>query len=52
VGGAALTDPRAAADIDDLFRSVVVVRDDVPMPPKDLLPLTLPAGTVAQPRVS
>ena len=52
VGGAALTDPRAAADIDDLFRSVVVVRDDVPIPPKNLLPLTLPAGTVAQPRVS
>lgn len=50
VGGAALNDARAAADIDDLFRSVVVVRSDVPLPPKDLLPLTIPGGTVAPPR--
>ena len=50
VGGAALNDARAAADIDDLFRSVVVVREDVPLPPKDLLPLTIPGGTVAPPR--
>lgn len=51
IGGAALNDARAAADIDDLFRSVVVVRSDVPLPPKDLLPLTIPGGTVAPPRV-
>lgn len=50
IGGAALNDAKAAADIDDLFRSVVVVRDDVPLPPKDLLPLTIPGGTVAPPR--
>lgn len=50
IGGAALNDARAAADLDDLFRSVVVVRDDVPLPPKDLLPLTIPGGTVAPPR--
>jgi hypothetical protein len=50
VGGAALNDARAAADIDDLFRSVVVVRGDVPLPPKDLLPLSIPGGTVAPPR--
>lgn len=50
IGGAALNDPKAAADIDDLFRSVVVVRADVPLPPKDLLPLSIPGGTVAPPR--
>ncbi|MEO0060686.1 MAG: hypothetical protein RL343_304 [Actinomycetota bacterium] len=50
IGGAALNDAKAAADIDDLFRSVVVVRDDVPLPPKDLLTLTIPGGTVAPPR--
>lgn len=50
IGGAALNDAKAAADIDDLFRSVVVVRGDVPLPPKDLLPLTIPGGTVAPPR--
>lgn len=50
IGGAALNDAKAAADLDDLFRSVVVVRGDVPLPPKDLLPLTIPGGTVAPPR--
>jgi hypothetical protein len=50
IGGAALNDARAAADIDDLFRSVVVVREDTPLPPKDLLTLTIPGGTVAPPR--
>ena len=50
IGGAALNDAKAAADIDDLFRSVVVVRGDVALPPKDLLPLTIPGGTVAPPR--
>jgi hypothetical protein len=50
IGGAALNDARAAADIDDLFRSVVVVREDIPLPPKDLLTLTIPGGTVAPPR--
>ncbi len=50
IGGAALNDARAAADIDDLYRSVVVVREDVPLPPKDLLTLTIPGGTVAPPR--
>jgi hypothetical protein len=50
IGGAALNDALAAADIDDLFRSVVVVRGDTPLPPKDLLPLTIPGGTVAPPR--
>ncbi len=51
VGGAAINDPKAAADIDDIFRSVTVVRGDAPMPPKDLLPLTMPGGTVTPPRV-
>lgn len=50
IGGAALNDSKAAADIDDLFRSVVVVRGEVPLPPKDLLPLSIPGGTVAPPR--
>jgi hypothetical protein len=50
IGGAALNDARAAANIDDLFRSVVVYREDLPLPPKDLLTLTIPGGTVAPPR--
>lgn len=38
----------AAAAIDDVFRSIVVVRGTTPMPPRDLIPLQVPAGaTVA-----
>jgi hypothetical protein len=50
IAGAALNNPKAAADIDDIFRSVVVVRDNVPLPPRDLLTLVVPGGTVAPPR--
>ena len=51
IAGAAITDPKAAAEIDDLFRSVTVHRDALPLPPGDLLPLTVPGGTIAPPRV-
>jgi hypothetical protein len=47
ISGAALTDPKAAADADDLFRAVVVHRDEVPMPPKDLLPIVMPGKATA-----
>jgi len=50
VAGAAITDPKAAADIDDLFRSVVIHRDGTPLPPGDLLPLSVPGGTIAPPK--
>jgi len=50
VGGLALTDAKAAADIDDLFRSVVVVRGETPIPPRDLLLLTVPESAMTQPR--
>jgi len=50
VGGAAMTDAKAAADIDDLFRSIVVVRGETPIPPRDLLNLTLPDSVISQPR--
>jgi Protein of unknown function (DUF3710) len=51
IGGAAITDPKAAADIDDLFRSVIIHRDSAPLPPGDLLPLHVPGGTIAPPKV-
>ena len=50
IGGAAITDPMAAAEIDDLFRSVAIKRDATPLPPGDLLPLSVPGGTVAPPK--
>jgi len=42
VAGRAASDPEAAAKVDDLFRSVVVVRGSTPMPPRDLIPLRMP----------
>ena len=43
IGGAATSDSDAAAKIEDLFRSIVVVRGGSPMPPRDLIPLKMPA---------
>ena len=37
----------AAEQIEDLFRSIVVVRGNTPMPPRDLIPLNMPAATPA-----
>jgi hypothetical protein len=50
IAGAAITDPKAAAEIDDLFRSVTVYREASPLPPGDLLPLHVPGGTIAPPK--
>ena len=43
IGGAGASDPEAATKIEDLFRSIVVVRGGSPMPPRDLIPLKMPA---------
>ncbi len=51
IGGAAITDPKAAADVDDLFRSITIHREGSPLPPGDLLPLQMPGGTIAPPKV-
>jgi hypothetical protein len=45
--GAAAADPAAAAPLEAVFREVVVVRGDHPMPPRDLLELRLPAEAAA-----
>ena len=49
IGGAAITDPAAASQIDSIFRSVVVDRGAEALPPRELLPLKLPDGIVAPP---
>jgi hypothetical protein len=41
-GGEAALDREAAAGLEDLFRKIVVVRGENPMPPRDLLQLRLP----------
>ncbi|MBO1901872.1 DUF3710 domain-containing protein [Leucobacter weissii] len=42
--GRATGDSEARAKVDELFRDTVIVRGDQPMPPSELLPLSVPAG--------
>lgn len=42
IAGEGATNPEAAAQVEDLFRSIVVVRGSTPMPPRDLIPLQMP----------
>lgn len=44
ISGEAAVNAEAAAKIEELFRSVVVVRGSTPMPPRDLIPLHVPAS--------
>jgi hypothetical protein len=44
ISGQALADQDAAARVEELFRSIVVVRGTTPMPPRDLIPLQVPAS--------
>jgi hypothetical protein len=43
IAGEGAINSDAAAQIEDLFRSIVVVRGSTPMPPRDLIPLRMPA---------
>lgn len=47
LGGSAAIDAQAAQELEDLFRGVVVVRGEVPLPPRDLLLLRLPKDAMA-----
>jgi len=49
ISGQGAVDPVAAAQVEELFRSVVVVRGGAPMPPRDLIPLHMPQGATAEP---
>jgi hypothetical protein len=42
IAGDAIVNPEAAAKVEELFRSIVVVRGVTPMPPRDLIPLHMP----------
>jgi hypothetical protein len=42
IAGEAIQNPTAKAAVEELFRSVVVVRGSQPMPPRDLIPLSIP----------
>ena len=47
IAGEGAVDAEAAAKIEELFRSVVVVRGKTPMPPRDLIPLHMPKSAAA-----
>ena len=49
IGGLALSDIKAEADLIDIFRSIVVHRGDAPLPPSEALELRLPEGSVVPP---
>lgn len=48
ISGKALHDSSSATTVEELFRSLVVVRGELPMPPRELLPLRVPPTMVAQ----
>ena len=47
ISGEGTVDASAAADIEDIFRSVVVVRGTTPMPPRDPIPLHIPTDVTS-----
>jgi hypothetical protein len=49
LGGDAAVNPDAAKELEDLFRGVVVVRGETPLPPRDLLVLRLPRDAATGP---
>ncbi|QXQ11601.1 DUF3710 domain-containing protein [Paeniglutamicibacter sp. Y32M11] len=49
IGGTALTDMAESKTMEDALAQVVVVRGSTPMPPTELLPLSVPAGASASP---
>ncbi|MFC5338274.1 DUF3710 domain-containing protein [Leucobacter denitrificans] len=50
--GAAALEAEARENMFELFREIVVVRGDSPMPPGDLLPMRVPAGVQAGQQVA
>lgn len=48
ITGKAVQDTAAGEQVVDLFRELVIVRGDGPMPPNELLPLKVPAGAQAK----
>jgi hypothetical protein len=46
--GRAVNDPAVFERLATLIKDVVVVRGDQPMPPGDLIPLTVPPGSAPQ----
>ncbi len=50
ISGLALTDPNAALNMEDIFRSLVIDRGSAPLPPREPLPLKVPDGNFVPPK--
>ena len=46
ITGPAATEPVSAFEMDDIFRGVIINRGEEPIPPRDLLPLTMPESAL------
>jgi hypothetical protein len=46
ISGAAISDPEQRAELEDVFRGLVVRRGETPLPPREILPLELPTGSI------
>jgi hypothetical protein len=46
ISGAALTDQEQRDELEDIFRGIVVRRGETPLPPREILPLSLPTGSI------
>ncbi len=46
ISGSAVTDLEAKNELEGVFRSIVIRRGQVPLPPRELLPLALPEGAI------
>jgi hypothetical protein len=46
ISGAAIADPEQRAELEDVFRGLVVSRGETPLPPREILPLELPTGSI------
>lgn len=46
ISGAAITDLEQREELEDIFRGIVVRRGETPLPPREILTLTLPIGAI------
>lgn len=46
ISGSAVTEQGAKDELESVFRGIVVRRGQVPLPPRELLPLSLPEGAI------
>ena len=46
ISGVAISEPEQRAVLEDVFRGLVVRRGETPLPPREILPLELPTGSI------